>query len=117
MVMTPQDELLSFLGFGATGDLGPLTGYTNKRGKLVWFIKAPPTCPATDWQISQRNTFRLIAMAWKALSDPARQQWHLAETRGHLNITGYNLFTWWSITEDDGPILTIQHQTGTNLIT
>ena len=45
MVMTPEDIMLSFLGFGATGDLGPLTVYTNKRGKLVWFLKAPPTCP------------------------------------------------------------------------
>lgn len=117
MVMTPQDRLLSWLGFNPTGDLGPLTGYTNKRGKLVWFIKAPPTCPARPWQISQRNTFRLIAMTWKALSDADRQQWHLAETRGHLNITGYNLFTWWSITGDDATIRTIEHQTGTNLIT
>ena len=116
MVMTPEDIMLSFLGFGATGDLGPLTGYTNKRGKLVWFLKAPPTCPPRPWQISQRNTFRLIAMAWNGLSSAARKQWHLAEVRGHLNITGYNLFTWWSITGDDAIIHTIEHQTGTNLI-
>lgn len=116
MVMQPHDRILSFLGWGATGDLGPLTGYTNKRGKLVWFLKAPPTCPPAPWQISQRNTFRLIAMAWKGMTEPARHQWHLAETRGHLNITGYNLFTWWSITQDHATIRTIEHQTGTNLI-
>lgn len=116
MVMTPQDRLLTWLGFGATGDLGPLTGYTNKRGKLVWFLKAPPTTPPAPWQIHQRNKFRLVARAWNGLSDAARYQWHLAELRGHLNVTAYNLFTWWSLIGDDAIIRTIEHQTGTNLI-
>lgn len=116
-MLTPSSNVLSILGWRPTGDLGGLTAYTSKRGKVVWFLKAPPTCPPTDWQIHQRNVFRLIAMAWQGLSDAAREQWHLAEVRGRLNITGYNLFTWWSITHDNATIRTIEHQTNTSLIT
>lgn len=116
MVLTPQSDLLSYLGFNATGDLGPLTGYTNKQGKLVWFLKAPPTCPPSYWQVHQRNVFRLIAAAWQALTPTAREQWSLAEHRASLNMTGYNLFTWWSVHQDHAVIHTIERQTGTNLI-
>ena len=116
MVMTPEDSVLSIIGWRPTGDLGGLTAYTSKRGKVVWFLKAPPTCPPSYWQIHQRNVFRLIAMAWKAFSDDRREQWHLAEVRGNLNITGYNLFTWWCINRDHAIIHTIERQTGTSLI-
>lgn len=115
-MLTPTSNILCILGWRPTGDLDGLTAYTSKRGKVVWFLKAPPTCPPTMWQISQRNKFRCIAAAWKALTAEAREQWHLAEVRGYLNITGYNLFTWWCIHRDDAIIRTIERQTGTNLI-
>ena len=115
-MLTPTDNILCLLGWNPTGDLGPLTGYTTKRGKVVWFLKAPPTCPPTDWQVHQRNKFRLVAAAWKGLSAAAREQWHLAEVRGRLNITGYNLFAYWSLSKDDAAIHTIERQTATTLI-
>lgn len=115
-MLTPTNKILSLLGWRPTGDLGPLTGYTSRRGKIVWFLKAPPTCPPSDWQISQRNKFRLVAMAWKALTEVQRDQWKTAEQLGHLNITGYNLFTYWCLTRDDDTIRTIQRQTDTSLI-
>lgn len=115
-MLTPTSNILSLLGWNPTGDLGPLTGYTSKRGKIVWFLKAPPTCPPSDWQIRQRNKFRLVAMAWQAMTDADRQQWHLAEIRGRLTITGYNLYVYWSLSHDDEAIRTIQRQTGTTLI-
>lgn len=115
-MLTPTSKILSILGWNPTGDLGPLTGYTTKRGKIVWFLKAPPTSPPSQWQLHQRNTFRLIAMAWRGLAQADRDQWHLAEVRGHLNITGYNLFVWYWVHKDIETIRTIQRQTGTNLV-
>lgn len=115
-MIEPTSKILSLLGWNPTGDLDGLTGYTTKRGKVVWFLKAPPTCPATQWQIHQRNKFRLVAAAWKGLTQDARQQWSLAEQRGRLNLTGYNLFTYWSITHDDEAIRTVERQTDTTLI-
>lgn len=115
-MLTPTSHILNYLGLRPTGDLGPLTGYTSKRGKLVWFLKAPPTCPPSVWQTSQRNKFRLAALAWNALSDAERQQWHLAEQRGPLNITGYNLYIYWTLTGDDHAVRAIERLTDTNLI-
>lgn len=115
-MLEPTSKILSILGFRPTGDLGPLTAYTSKRGKVVWFLKAPPTTPPSEWQIHCRNTFRLIAYAWSHLRPEDRQQWSLAEHRGHLSITGYNLFVYWNITNDHAAIRAIQRQTETNLI-
>lgn len=115
-MLTPTTHILSYLGLRPTGDLGPLTAYTSKRGKHVWFLKAPPTCPPTVWQTRQRNKFRLAARAWRALSDAERNEWHRAETRGKLNITAYNLYVYWTLTRDDRAICTIARQTDTNLI-
>lgn len=116
-MLTPTSNVISLLGWRPTGDLGPLTIYTSKRGKIVAFLKAPPTCPPSAWQSHQRNAFRLVARAWNGLTDAQRNQWHLAEVRGPLNITGYNLFTYWCLSGDDDSIRTIQRQTGTNLVT
>lgn len=115
-MLEPTSKILCILGFRPTGDLGPLTAYTSKRGKVVWFLKAPPTTPPSDWQLHCRNAFRLIAHVWNALTEDVRQQWSLAERRGFLNITGYNLFVYWNMTRDDAAIRTIQRQTKTNLI-
>lgn len=38
-------QLLNYLGFVTWGDLGPLTLYRNKRGRMVFYPKAPPTSP------------------------------------------------------------------------
>lgn len=116
-MLTPTSNIISLLGWRPTGDLGPLTIYTSRRHKIVAFLKAPPTCPPTEWQSHQRAAFRLIARAWNGLTDEQREQWHLAEVRLPLNITGYNLFVWWNLSHDDETIRTIQRQTGTNLIT
>jgi hypothetical protein len=55
-------------------------------------------------------------MAWNALTDAERDQWHLAEVRSPLNITGYNLYVYWSLSGDDAAIRTIERQTGTTLL-
>lgn len=116
MVLTPESRILNLLGLRPTGDLAGLTCYTSKRGKTVWFQKAPPTCPPTYWQTHQRNVFRLIAQTWNAIGPAARNEWHLAEQRGRLNITGFNLFVYWCISQDDAAIRTIQRQTRTVLL-
>lgn len=116
-MLTPTSKIISLLGWGPTGDLGPLTIYTSKRRKIVAFLKAPPTCPPSAWQSHQRNAFRLVARAWNGLTDAQRDQWRLAEVRAPLNITAYNLFTYWCLTHDHAMIRTIQRQTDTNLVT
>lgn len=115
-MIAPDERALSFLGFRPTGDLADLTCYTSKRRKVVWFLKAPPTKPPTIHQQSQRNAFRMVALAWQGMTEAQRQQWSLAEKRGCLSITAYNLFTWWCLRADANPIRTIERQTNTTLI-
>lgn len=116
MLIAPQDKTLNVIGLRPTGDLGPLTGYTSKRGKGVWFIKAPPTKPPTDTQRHQRNAFRLAAMAWNELDTSAKAAWNSAQHLAHLNITGYNLFIYWQLTKDRATIQTVEHQAALELI-
>jgi hypothetical protein len=115
-MLQPTSKILCLLGWRPTGDLADLTAYTSKRGKVVWFLKAPPTTPPTVWQLRQRNRFRLCAYAWKALRPEVRSEWNNAAQRGRLYCTGLNLWMFWNLTRDSTTIRTIQRQTGTTLI-
>jgi len=117
MLLATKTKTLNLLGLRPTGDLGPLTGYTSKRGKPVWFLKAPPTSPPTGWQIHQRNLFRQIARHWRELPADVRADWQEAARLAHLNITGYNLFVYFHTSRDRDAIATIEHQTGIQLLT
>lgn len=117
MLIAPNSKTLNLIGLRPTGDLGPLTGYTSKRGKPVWFLKAPPKTPPTFWQTSQRNTFRLAADYWRDLSPQQRQAWLDAAKRARLNIGGYNLWLWYQLTKDRATIRTVERQSGITLQT
>jgi len=106
----------ALLGFRPTGDLGPLTIYTSKRGKIVAYPKAPPTSPPTFHQLRNRNRFRLVALLWSNLLPAERNQWTLAAHRTGASITGYNLFVFYQMTHDEPPIRTIERQTHTTLL-
>lgn len=116
MLITTETRFLNLMGFRPTGDFGPLTGYTTKRGKAVWFLKSPPTTPASPWQLRQRNAFRLAAIAWQTLTAAQRQAWLAAQDAGRLNITGYNLWVYYQLTKDVAAIRTIERQTGLQLL-
>jgi len=106
----------ALLGFRPTGDLGPLTIYTSKRGKIVAYPKAPPTSPPTYYQTRIRNQFRLVASLWNQLEQAKRDQWNLAASRINAAIHGYGLFTYYQITHNLTPIRTIERQTHTSLV-
>lgn len=116
MAFQPPRTILTLLGFGATGDLGPFTFYTNKRGRLVWFIKAPPTSPPSYAQLRQQDLFTSAAATWQFFTPTRRNNWELASKRASLAITGYNLWVYFCCTADLTEIQTIEHQTGLNLL-
>jgi len=104
------------IGFAPSGDLGPLTGYTSKRGKPVWYLKAPPKIPATPWQRGMRNFFRLAAEAWTHLQPQERTDWLAAAKKARLKITGYNLWIWFQYTGNRPVIHTVERHSGIKLI-
>lgn len=108
--------VLNLLGFNPSGDLGPLTAYHSRRAGTVWFAKAPPTTPPTDFQRRQRDRFRLAAQAWKALTNEQRTLWHTACRRAGLYVHGYNLWVWWQLVRSRAELSTIERLSGCTLI-
>lgn len=106
------EQFLRFCGFNTQGDLGPLTTYTSRRGKLVYFPRAPPKEPASAEQFLQRTKFRMTGNAWRAAAATKRTAWETLSKRANLRVTGYNLFTYWHMTGDNKAIDTLANQTG-----
>lgn len=113
---TSVHMLFRFLGWNTQGDLGPYTFYTSKRKGLVWYDKAPPTCPPTQLQLLQRSRWTAAAQAWTAASPATREAWNLATTRAHLRIGGLNLWMYHQLSYDTPAIQTIERQTGLTLL-
>jgi len=101
----------TYLGLKIQGDLGPFTCYTSKHGKVVWYLKAPPKEPPTWEQTIERNIFWYVGRAWASLTQPQREQWETVAKRASLRITGYNLFSYFAITDDEPVMQTIERQT------
>lgn len=116
MALQPPSNLFSIFGFHVGGDFNDLTFYKNKRGKLVWFIKAPPEKPPTDWQVSQRNRFRLCATLWQRLEPDEKKEWDAITRRCSLSLTGYNLFVWYTLTQDVDAMHTLERQSQVSVI-
>lgn len=108
-------QLHKFLGWNTQGDLGPFTFYTDKQKGLVFFLKAPPKKPASFFQQIMRQNFRDAAAIWNAFLPQAQTNWELATKRLSLQLTGYNLWTFYFITGDDHVLDTIERQSGLTL--
>jgi hypothetical protein len=113
---TDAKRLFKIWGWNTQGDFGPYTCYTDKRKKLVIFLRAPPRVPASPWQRRNRDRLKAIAAKWRALAPATRCKWSTAATKAHLRISGYNLYTFWQTRRDDQIVRTIEHQTGIHLL-
>lgn len=109
-------RFVPYFGFAPTGDFGPLTVYTAKNRKTVYFLKAPPLVPATLFQKRQRSRFRNAAILWWQLTKDQRNAWLQAAKSANLYCTGFNLWVFWQLRRDVGAIRTIERITGQVLI-
>ena len=116
MAVQPARNVLSCLGLVYSGDIGQLTVYRSKRGKLVVFKKTwPKEIPSAE-QTVLRAKFTAAAEAWKALTPQARAQWELATRRTSLCMHGYDLFVHHQLVGDDMAIKAIERQSQTTLL-
>lgn len=115
MALEPRPGLLNLLGFVAWGDLGTFTCYKSKRKKVVWLAKTWPKKRPSARQLICRDDWAAAAQAWRDLTPPQRQQWHLATRRASLCMHGFNLWMHWWLSRDDPAINTLERQTKTTL--
>jgi len=106
---------VSVMGYNVQGDVGPMTLYTTRRGRVVVFDKSPPLTPASYAQLVNRNKWRLIAIAWRSLTPQQRADWELATRSPRLTLTGYNLWVWYNTVGDNATLATIERQSGVTL--
>lgn len=111
-MLATDRRFVSILGFRPTGDLGPLTFYTAKNGKIVVFPRAPPLQPPSQRQRHQRNLFRHAAAVWQTLPGSRRAQWTALARDNYLRITGYNLFVYYQLKHDAAAIRTLKPSWG-----
>lgn len=116
MAHTIHPENKCWIGLSAQGDLGPLTIYTDKRGKTVFFLRAPPLVPASPTQEVMREFFRNAASQWRKTTRANRDAWQRAANRCSLGISGYNLWVWYLRHREEKVIETIERQSGETLI-
>jgi hypothetical protein len=114
--MKSPEHFFGIIGWQGQGDIGPITMYTSRRHKLVWFLRAPALNPPSPLQISQRNKWRIAAAEWWSLSASERENWLRASKVGHLRISGWNLWMYWRLTRDKEAIKTVERSTGINLL-
>lgn len=114
--MHTTDRRLNFIGFRPHGDLAGLTCYTSKRNKVVWFVKAPPTCPPSVGQRLQRIRFVAAAKAWQSLPKGTRNAWNSACKIAGLHLHGYDLWIHWQLVRHVPTIRTIERQTNLQLL-
>lgn len=115
--MKPQPpSFLRLLGLRTQGDIGPYTSYRSDRGKLVFFLKAPPKKPPTYRQETNRGDMVLAAVDWSRLAEVERQAWRDLSKKSRVTCTGFNLWFYAWKSRDHAPIKTLSQQTGIALV-
>lgn len=102
----------NLMALQVSGDFADLTVYTNKNGKKVAFLKAPPDKPPTELQIAQRARFKLAQAGWMALSHPIKNDYEEMCSRANVPMTGQNIWIHSALTNDAQAIQTLIGQTG-----
>lgn len=116
MALLLQKHGLELLGYVMWGDLDSVTYYRTRKGNVVSYPKAPPLSPPTQDQVHRRDQFRDAATSWNALPAAQRADWNEACRILGLTVHGYNLWTFYAIRQDPGPIRTIEKQSGITLL-
>jgi hypothetical protein len=103
---------ISYAALSMQGDVGDLTTFTDRKGQLIAFLKAPPRVPASTKQEANRARFTNAQRSWDSLSTLDKVLWNLAADRGNLAITGRNLWIACVMKRNWSYAQTVSRQTG-----
>jgi hypothetical protein len=103
-------QLIPFAGLMVAGDVGDLTVWTNKNGRIIVAPKSPPDKPPTPPQIRQRQRFALAMQHWHKETDQTRTDWETLTNRLSLCAVGLNVYISLSLVPDDERLNTMNRQ-------
>lgn len=104
------------IGWNIQGDLGPITTYTSRRGRLVLFPRSPPLAPPSPGQAAMRDVWRAAAQLWRLMAPNQRNAWMQLAQRAKLRMHGYALWVYYVRTADRATIETLQRTTGITVL-
>ena len=110
MAAQTSTALHQLLGLVIWGDIGPLTMYRSRQGRLVMFKKTWPDKPATPPQLACRDSMRLCGRSWRNMAPHQRALWHTAARRANCKGHGYNIWVHWRFKQQLAYLKTIQQQ-------
>jgi hypothetical protein len=109
-------DLGQLLATYVSGDLGDLTLYTSKTGKIVAYPRTKPCKPPTRLQQIQRNRFRLAQHNWELEPVNVKVRWEQATLLLSLDITGQNAYISQALSPDPDSLTFVLKRTGIVLI-
>jgi hypothetical protein len=115
MAAQTSTALHQLLGLVIWGDIGPLTMYRSRQGRLVIFKKTWPDKPATPPQLACRDSMSLCGRAWRNMPAHQRFLWHCVSSKCQMLGHGYNLWVHWRFKQKLAFLKTAQHQAGIEL--
>ena len=116
MAHTFNRSLSNLIGYVAWGDLGELTMYRSRRGKLVAFTKTYPDKPVSPEAEAIKTSFQIAHTLYALHGDTARQQWQRTPQRLSLCLSGGSLFNMAIRLPDYSSIRTLERQARTRLV-
>jgi len=112
-VKPTETPIWRFLGINTQGDLGPITFYTARGRRLVFYFATTPKKPPTSRQRVQRELLRAVAACWQQLSPAEKALWNAAAEKARLRIHGYNAFAYCHLRHDYAWYATLCRQSHT----
>lgn len=100
----------NLIGMIVSGDIGPLTIYTDRFGRKVPFPRSPPKQPPSAKQSERRSQFRQAVINYMALSKGEKQKWENLTKKLSIPQTGQNLYISLSFSQDNSAFQTVLSQ-------
>lgn len=109
------NPFIPFLGLVQWGDIGNVTTYRAKNGRVVFFPKTYPDKPASPLQIIHRQRMKDAANNWAKLTKQQKLNYHLAARKLSLSIPPFGLYFTLNLPQNAGLKETISKQSGLSL--
>jgi len=108
--------MFTFLGLEISGDLGDVTMWRTRRGKIVCYPRTVPGKVPSIAQQNHRQHFRESVARWMLLTNCEKQHYEDASRKCSLPMTGHDLWIRWTFAGTIAEAQTIERLAGVKLV-